>query len=98
MPFLLVGIASLGWAGFSLFTGKGYYKGCPPGGFDRDEHPVNFWIPTLIILGIGIFMILIFLGWIPLPSRGIHGGALGAMAFPSDELQPIERKSREGTC
>ena len=51
MPFLLIGIASVGWAGFSLFTGKGYYRGCPPGGFDRAEHPFSFWIPTLIILG-----------------------------------------------
>lgn len=73
MPFLLLGIASIGWAGFSLFTGKGYYKGCPPGGFDRAEHPFNFWIPTLIILGIGIFMILIFLGLVPLPPRALHG-------------------------
>ncbi len=73
MAFLVLGIASIGWAGFSLFTGKGYYKGCPPGGFDRNENPFSFWIPTLIILGIGIAMILIFLGWIPLPQRALHG-------------------------
>jgi hypothetical protein len=42
VAFLLLGIVSIGWAGFSLFTGKGYYKGCPPGGFDRAEHPFNF--------------------------------------------------------
>ncbi len=73
MAFLVLGVASLGWAGFSLFTGKRYYKRCPPGGFDRDENPFNFWIPTLIIMGIEIAMILIFLGWIPLPQRAPHG-------------------------
>lgn len=72
MPFLLIGIAAIAWAGFSLITGKGHYKGCPPGGFDRAEHPFQFWAPTLIILAAGIFMLLIFLGWIPLPSRSFH--------------------------
>lgn len=70
---MVLGIASLGWAGLSLIAGKGYYKGCPPGGFDRDENPFNFRIPTSIIFGIGIAMILIFLGWIPLPQRAPHG-------------------------
>ena len=70
MLFLLLGLAAVGWAGFGLMTGKGYYKGCPPGGFDRVKQPFNFWVPTLIILGVGIFMILIFLGVIHLqPSR-----------------------------
>jgi purine-cytosine permease-like protein len=69
VPFLLLGIVTIGWAGFSLITGKGHYKGCPPGGYDRAEHPFNFWIPTMIILGIGVCMILIFLGLIRLPSR-----------------------------
>jgi hypothetical protein len=69
VPFLLLGIAAIGWAGFSLISGKGYYKGCPPGGYDRGEQPVSFWIPTMILLGIGVCMILIFLGVIRLPSR-----------------------------
>jgi hypothetical protein len=70
--FLLLGLAAIGWAGFSLTTGKGYYRGCPPGGFDRAKNPFSFWLPTLIILGVGVFMILIFLGAIPLPSRSSH--------------------------
>jgi hypothetical protein len=69
VPFLLLGIVAIGWAGFSLITGKGHYKGCPPGGYDRAEHPFYFWVPTMIILSIGVFMILIFLGLIRLPSR-----------------------------
>jgi len=69
MLFLLVGLAAIIWAGFSLITGKGYYKGCPPGGFDRVENPFSFWIPTLIILVLGVCMILIFFGVIPLPAR-----------------------------
>jgi hypothetical protein len=72
MPFLLLGLVAVGWAGFSLITGKGHYKGCPPGGFDRAENPINFWAPTLLILGIGVCMILIFLGVIPLPSRSFQ--------------------------
>jgi hypothetical protein len=72
VPFLLLGLAALVWAGFSLVTGKGYYKGCPPGGFDRAEDPINFWAPTIIILAIGICMILSFFGVIPLPSRSIR--------------------------
>jgi hypothetical protein len=69
MLFLLLGLVSIAWAGYSLITGKGYYKGCPPGGWDRSEHPFNFWTPTLIILAIGICMLLVFLGVIPLPSH-----------------------------
>jgi hypothetical protein len=69
MLFLLLGIASLGWAGFSLATGKGHYKGCPPGGFDRDTNPLQFWVPTLIMLAVGIWMILIFLGVAPVPPH-----------------------------
>jgi hypothetical protein len=72
VPFLLLGLAAVAWATFSLITGQGYYKGCPPGGWNRTEHPFNFWIPTLIILSLGIFMILIFFGFIPLPSRQFH--------------------------
>ncbi len=72
MPFLLLGIVAIAWAGFSLFTGKGYYKGCSPGGYDRAEHPFYFWVPTIIILAIGVCMVLIFLGVIPLPSRSPH--------------------------
>jgi hypothetical protein len=67
--FLLLGIVAIGWAGFSLISGKGYYKGCPPGGYDRAANPFSFWIPTMILLGIGVCMILIFAGVIPLPSR-----------------------------
>jgi hypothetical protein len=69
MPFLLLGLVSIGWAGYSLVTGKGYYKGCPPGGYDRSEHPLNYWAPTLIILAIGICMLLVFFGLIHLPAR-----------------------------
>jgi hypothetical protein len=69
VPFLLLGIVAIGWAGFSLISGKGYYKGCPPGGYDRGANPFSFWIPTMIILGIGVCMILIFMGVIRLPSR-----------------------------
>jgi hypothetical protein len=69
VPFLLLGLVTIGWAGFSLISGKGYYKGCPPGGYDRATHPFNFWVPTMIILGIGVCMMLIFVGVIPLPSR-----------------------------
>ena len=65
MPFLLLGLVSIGWSGYSLVTGKGYYKGCPPGGYDRSEHPLNYWAPTLIILAIGICMLLVFFGLIP---------------------------------
>jgi hypothetical protein len=72
VPFLLLGLIAIGWAGYCLIIGKGYYKGCPPGGFDRAVNPFNFWAPTLIILGIGVCMILIFLGVIPLPSRSFH--------------------------
>jgi hypothetical protein len=72
VPFLLLGLAALAWAGFSLMTGKGRYKGCPPGGFDRVEHPFYFWVPTIIILSIGVCMILIFLGVIPLHSRPLQ--------------------------
>jgi hypothetical protein len=70
--FLLLGVVTLGWAGFSLYTGKGYYKGCPPGGFDREENPIQFWAPTIIILGIGVCMMLIFFGVIHLPVRSIR--------------------------
>jgi hypothetical protein len=70
--FLLLGLVTLGWAGFSLATGRGYYKGCPPGGFDRAKDPFNYWAPTVIILCIGVCMILIFLGVIPLPSQSLH--------------------------
>jgi len=69
LPFLLLGIAAIGWAGFSLVTGKGHYKGCPAGGFDRVNDPFGFWAPTLILLVIGICMLLIFFGVIPLPQR-----------------------------
>jgi hypothetical protein len=72
VPFLFIGIITLGWAGFSLATGKGYYKGCPPGGYDRALDPFRFWAPTLIILAIGVCMILIFLGVIPLAVAALE--------------------------
>ena len=72
MTFLLLGLAAVAWAGHSLITGKGNYKGCPPGGFDRTADPFNYWVPTIIILALGVCLILTFLGVIPLPlcSRG----------------------------
>jgi hypothetical protein len=69
VPILLLGLAAIGWAGFSLITGKGYYKGCPPGGYDRTTNPFSFWAPTIIILAIGVFTLLISLGLISLPHR-----------------------------
>jgi hypothetical protein len=66
---LMLGLAAISWAGYSLFTGKGYYKGCPPGGYDRATDPFSFWAPTIIILAIGIFTLLISLGVIALPHR-----------------------------
>jgi hypothetical protein len=71
--FLLLGLVAIGWAGLSLVTGKGHYKGCPPGGYDRAANPFNYWAPTIIILSIGVFLILIFLGVIPSGLRAIHG-------------------------
>ncbi len=67
--FLLLGLAAIGWSGYSLVTGKGYYKGCPPGGYDRAEDPFSFWAPTLIILGLGVFLILVSFDLIPLHPR-----------------------------
>jgi hypothetical protein len=72
VTFLLLGLAAVAWAGHSLITGKGYYKGCPPGGFDRTSDPFNYWAPTIIILIIGVGAILVFLGVITLPSRTYH--------------------------
>jgi len=66
-----MGLAAVSWAGYSLFTGKGYYKGCPPGGFDRRENPFSFWAPTLIILAAGVFLLLIHFGVIVLPARPV---------------------------
>jgi hypothetical protein len=54
-------------------TGKGHYKGCPPGGYDRAANPFNYWAPTIIILSMGVFLVLIFLGVIPSGLRAIHG-------------------------
>ena len=68
--YLLLGLAFIGWAGYSLFTGKGYYRGCPPGGFDRATDPFNFWVGTIFILALGILVVLGSLGVISLPTRG----------------------------
>jgi hypothetical protein len=71
-PVLLmlpIGLAAVCWAGYSLLTGKGYYKGCPPGGFDRVEDPFSFWAPTIIIFSVGLFAILVSLGIISFPPR-----------------------------
>ncbi len=62
-----MGLAAIAWAAHSLITGKGYYKGCPPGGFDRNNDPFSFWAPTIIILALGIFLVLNSLGVISLP-------------------------------
>lgn len=70
MPLvLLMGIAVICWSGYSIYTGKGYYKGCPPGGYDRDEQPFNFWAPTVVLFCMGVFAILVSLGMIPLHPR-----------------------------
>jgi hypothetical protein len=66
---LMLGLVVISWAGYSLLTGKGYYKGCPPGGFDRTADPFSFWLPTIMILAIGVFIVLISLGVISLPHR-----------------------------
>lgn len=66
---LLMGFGVVAWAGYSLVTGKGHYKGCPPGGYDRNEDPFNYWAPTILLLGIGLFAILVSLGIVPLPER-----------------------------
>ena len=71
--YLLLGLAFIGWAGYSIFTGKGYYKGCPPGGYDRTTDPLGFWPYTIIILAIGILLVFNSLGVISLPD----GGRLG---------------------
>ena len=68
---LMLGLVVISWAGYSLLTGKGYYKGCPPGGFDRNTDPFSFWLPTIMILAIGIFIVLISLGVISLPHREV---------------------------
>ena len=70
VPFvLLMGIAVICWSGYSVYTGKGHYKGCPPGGYDRDEDPFNFWAPTVMLLCMGVLAIFISLGMIPLHPR-----------------------------
>jgi hypothetical protein len=66
---LLIGLGAIGWAGYSVVTGKGYYKGCPPEGYDRVEDPFKFWAPTVIIFCMGIFALLVSLGIISLPRR-----------------------------
>ncbi|HEY1462237.1 MAG TPA: hypothetical protein VGF44_02335 [Terriglobales bacterium] len=72
MLLLLLGVAALAWSGYSVATGKGYYKGCPPGGYDRDEDPFNFWTPTIVIFALGIFVLLTFFGVIQFPHRPPH--------------------------
>ena len=69
MALLLLGLACLARAGYSLITGKGHYKGCPTGGFDRTRDPFSFWAPTLIIFVLGVFVILVLLGVIPFAPR-----------------------------
>ncbi|MFZ0759801.1 MAG: hypothetical protein WAM69_07630 [Candidatus Sulfotelmatobacter sp.] len=72
MIFLLLALVLIAWAGYSLITGKGHYKGCPPGGFDRTRDPFGFWAPTLIILGMGLCLLLIPLGVIHLSGGSSH--------------------------
>ncbi len=62
---LLLGIAALAWSGFSLMTGKGYYRGCPPGGYDRRENPFNYWLPTIMIALLGTWLVLGSFGMLP---------------------------------
>ncbi|HTV58164.1 MAG TPA: hypothetical protein VMJ93_04765 [Verrucomicrobiae bacterium] len=69
MIFLLLALVPLSWAGYTLVTGKGYYKGCPPGGYDRSENPFNYWAPTIILLALGVFLLLVSLRAIRLPSH-----------------------------
>ena len=71
---LLLGIAAMGWSAFSLITGKGYYRGCPPGGYDRQSNPYNFWIPTLFIALLGMWLVLGSFGIAP----GLHRGRANA--------------------
>lgn len=66
---LPLGLVAIGWAGYSVITGKGYYKGCPPGGYDRDEYPFSFWIPTIMIFGLGVFVLMVSFGVIHVHSR-----------------------------
>ncbi len=66
---LLLGIGAIGWSSFSVLTGKGYYKGRPPGGYDRDEDPCGFWAPTIVIFCMGAVCILVSLGVVPLHPR-----------------------------
>jgi len=65
----LMGLAAIGWSSYSLVTGKGYYKNCPPGGYDRYEDPFNFWAPTIVILCVGVLAVLVSLGVIPVHPR-----------------------------
>ncbi len=62
---MLIGLGAIGWSSYSLFAGKGYYKGCPPGGYDRERDPFGFWAPTIIIFCVGLFAILVSLKLIP---------------------------------
>ena len=61
---MVLGFGCLLWALVSIVTGKGWYKGCPPGGFDRDEQPWSFWVPTICIICLGVFSILLGKGMI----------------------------------
>jgi len=61
--YRLLGLACLAWAAVSIVTGKGWYKGCPPGGFDRTLQPWSFWIPTICIICLGLFSLSLDLGW-----------------------------------
>lgn len=70
MPIIsLLGIVAICWSGYSVIRGKGHYKGCPPGGYDREEQPFQFWAPTIVIFGMGIFALLVSLGVIPVHPR-----------------------------
>jgi hypothetical protein len=66
---MLIGLGAIGWSSHALFTGKGYYKGCPPGGYDRELNPFGFWAPTIIIFCLGLFALLVSLGLIPVHPR-----------------------------
>ena len=62
MLYVVFGFVAIGIAVRSVITGKGHYKGCPAGGYDRRNDPFCFWAPTVTIFSCGLGMILLQLG------------------------------------
>jgi len=54
--YFIGGLAAIAWAVFSVVTGRGYYRGCPPGGFDPKTNPFCFWAPTITIFICGVIL------------------------------------------